>query len=166
MNSMHAGDREAEEADEPPFKRLTREEAQALRERLPSVSPWRVVAAQAAVGVLVAALVWAATQRGEVAVSALYGAAAAVLPSALLARGMTKRSSGAVQAAAGFLVWEMVKIGVAVAMLLLAPRIVQPLSWPALLAGLVVCIKVNWFALLWGAGAARQGRTGLQRQQL
>jgi ATP synthase protein I len=62
---------------------------------------------------------------------------------------MGRRSANAVTAAAGFLVWEMVKIGVAVAMLLLAPRIVQPLSWPALLVGLVVCIKVNWLALAW-----------------
>jgi ATP synthase protein I len=27
--------------------------------------------------------------------------------------------------------------------------VVEPLSWPALLVGLVVCIKVYWWALLW-----------------
>ena len=32
---------------------------------------------------------------------------------------------------------------------MLAPRLVQDLSWPALLAGLVLCIKVYWLALLW-----------------
>jgi len=26
---------------------------------------------------------------------------------------------------------------------------VQPLSWPALLVALVLCIKVYWLALLW-----------------
>jgi ATP synthase protein I len=52
-------------------------------------------------------------------------------------------------AAVSFMLWEFVKIGVSVAMLALAGRIVQPLSWPALLVGLVVCIKVYWFALLW-----------------
>ena len=36
-----------------------------------------------------------------------------------------------------------------VALLALAPKLVQPLSWPALLVGLVVCIKVYWVALLW-----------------
>ena len=46
-------------------------------------------------------------------------------------------------------VWEAVKIAVSVAMLVLAPRLVQPLSWPALLVGLVLCMKVYWFALLW-----------------
>ncbi|MET0311207.1 MAG: ATP synthase subunit I, partial [Burkholderiaceae bacterium] len=43
------------EESEPEFKRLTAEEARKLRELNPSVSPWWVVAGQAAVGVLVAA---------------------------------------------------------------------------------------------------------------
>ena len=30
-----------------------------------------------------------------------------------------------------------------------AGKIVQPLVWPALLVGLVVCMKVYWVALLW-----------------
>jgi ATP synthase protein I len=34
-------------------------------------------------------------------------------------------------------------------MLMLAPRLVQSLSWPALLATLVLCMQVYWFALLW-----------------
>jgi len=41
--------------------------------------------------------------------------------------------------------------------LLLAPRVVQDLSWPALLAGLVLCIKVYWVALLWRPGTAGKG---------
>lgn len=141
-------------ADDPPLHRYSRAQARALRERQPPLSPWRVVAAQAVAGVLCGLLAWALTQRGEVVVSALYGAAAAVVPSALLARGMTRRSLNAATAAAGFLFWEMVKIGTAVAMLALAPRIVSQLSWPALLAAMLVCIKVNWLALLW------QGRPG------
>ena len=51
--------------------------------------------------------------------------------------------------AAGFMFWEMLKIGVAVAMLAIAMRVVPNLSWPALLVTMVVCIKVNWVALLW-----------------
>lgn len=149
MKNANTWDDAAQAAEEAPAEPLTREQAQALRKRLKSVSPWQVVVAQAVVGVVCAALAWALTQRGDIGVSALYGAATAVVPSALLARGMGRRSANAVTAAAGFLVWEMVKIGVAVAMLLLAPRIVQPLSWPALLVGLVVCIKVNWLALAW-----------------
>jgi ATP synthase protein I len=137
-------------ADEVPFKRWTREEAQALRAREPSLSPWRIVAFQALAGIVCAAVVWVVTQRAAAAWSALYGAVAVVLPSALLARGMTRNLSGnASLAAARFMLWEMVKIGVAVALLAAAPRVVQGLSWPALLVAMIVCMKVNWLALLW-----------------
>ena len=136
-------------ADEPVFKTLTADEARRVREKLTVVSPWRVVAAQAVAGVVCVLLAWLFSRRPEIWWSVLYGAAATVLPSALLARGMTRGVAGAVTAAAGFLFWEMLKIGVAVAMLLIAARVVPQLSWPALLLTMVVCMKVNWFALLW-----------------
>jgi ATP synthase protein I len=47
------------------------------------------------------------------------------------------------------MLWELLKILVSVVMLVLAPKLVQSLSWPALLVALVVCIKVYWLALLW-----------------
>jgi len=133
------------------FKPLTREQAQELRAKNPAVSPWRVIAVQAAVGVVVAALAGLFTWRMEVVWSSLYGCAAVVVPGALLARGMTSRlsSMSAGTGAVSFMLWEMVKIGVSVVMLMLANRIVQNLSWPALLVGLVVCMKVYWVALLW-----------------
>lgn len=133
------------------FKRLSREEAAALRAHEPPVSPWRVIAVQAAVGVVVALIGWLITGRTEVAWSLLYGAATVVLPGALMARGMTSRltSMAPGTSAVSFMLWEFVKIGVSVAMLAVAGRIVQPLVWPALLLGLVVCIKVYWVALLW-----------------
>ena len=52
-------------------------------------------------------------------------------------------------AAMGFMFWEMLKLALAVAMLLAAVRVVPDLSWPALLVALIVCVKVNWLALLW-----------------
>lgn len=140
----------AEDESEVPVKVLSREEAQALREKNPPVSPWRVIAAQAAVGLAVSALIGLVAGSGGAVWSALYGAAAVVVPGALLARGVTghpSRNPGA--AVFGFMFWEMVKIGVAVAMLVAAPRVVQDLSWPALLVAMVVCVKVNWLALLW-----------------
>ena len=81
----------------------------------------------------------------------LYGAATVVVPGALMARGMTSRLSSMAPGASAvsFMLWEMVKIAVSVVMLGIAGQIVQPLSWPALLVGLVVCIKVYWVALLW-----------------
>lgn len=115
------------------------------------MSPWRVIAVQAAVGVVAALIGWLTTGRTEVAWSLLYGAATVVVPGALMARGMTSRltSMAPGTSAVSFMLWEFVKIGVSVAMLAVAGRIVQPLVWPALLLGLVVCIKVYWVALLW-----------------
>jgi ATP synthase protein I len=140
-----------DEAASAPFKRLNREEAAALRAKEPPVSPWRVVAAQAAVGVAAALVGWLLTGRSEVGWSLLYGAAVVVVPGSLMARGMTSRISSMAPgtSAVSFMFWEMVKIGVSVAMLVVANRIVQDLVWPALLVGLVLCIKVYWVALLW-----------------
>ncbi len=138
-------------ADAATFKPLTREQASALRARQPSISPWRVVGTQAAVGVVAALLAALFAGKQSVALSALYGAAAVVVPGALMARGMTSRlsriSPGA--SAVSVMSWSLVKIGVAVAMLVLAPRLVQPLSWPALLVVMVLCMQVYWVALLW-----------------
>ncbi len=135
----------------PAFKTLSREEAQALRQHEPPVSPWRVIGVQAGVGVVGALLAAWFIGRQDWAWSWLYGTATVVVPGALMARGMTSalssRSPG--NSAVSFMLWEVVKIAVSVAMLVLAPKIVQPLSWPALLAGLVVCMKVYWLALLW-----------------
>lgn len=140
------------EAAKAPFKSLNREEAQALMaNNAHAVSPWRVIAVQGVVGVAVALAAGLVTARWDVFWSALYGAGVVVVPGALLARGMTSAltsvSPGA--SAIGFVFWVMVKIGVSVVLLVLATRIVPPLSWPALLVSLVVCIKVYWLALSW-----------------
>lgn len=135
----------------PAFKSLTREEAQALRAKEPPVSPWRVVGTMSLVGAVVALCVALVTGRQEWGWSLLYGAATVVVPAALMARGMTSRLSSVSPgvSAVSFMLWELVKIAVSVGMLMLAPKLVQPLSWPALLAGLVLCLKVYWVALLW-----------------
>ena len=140
-----------DEAAGRPFKRLSREDAARLIAQDPTVSPWRVVAAQAAVGVVVAFAGWLVTGRQEVAWSALYGAIVVVVPAALMARGVTSRltSLSPVVSAVSVMLWESVKIVVSVAMLMLAPKLVRPLSWPALLAALAVCLSVYWFALIW-----------------
>jgi ATP synthase protein I len=133
------------------FKPLTREEAQALRARQPSLSPWRVLLVQVWVGVVAALLAALVTGNQGVGWSLLYGAATVVVPGALMARGMTSKLSSMSPgtSAVGFMWWEMVKIAVSMAMLVLAPKLVQHLSWPALLVGLVLCMKVYWLALLW-----------------
>jgi ATP synthase protein I len=136
-----------------PYIALTREEAQALRAKQPMISPWRVVAAQAGVGFICVLVAFVFVRQGgayqSAAWSALYGAAAVVIPSALLARGMTKRADSPTAAAMGLMVWEMMKIAVAIAMLVIAARVVPQLNWPVLLVTMVVCSQMNWFALLW-----------------
>jgi len=109
---------------------------------------------QLLVGLAAGVLGWLLTQRAPVAWSVLYGAASVVIPSALMAYGLTssflaRLLAGVAQAAfAGFLLWEGVKILLAVAMLWLAPKIVPELSWLGLLAGLVLTLKVYWFGFL------------------
>lgn len=140
-----------DEADGPSFKRLTSEEAASLEARNPSLSPWRVVAAEACLGALIAAVAWALTGSKSVAVSALYGSLVVVVPGALMARGATSPMSrlSPVTSAMSMMFWATLKMAASVLMLVLAPRVVQPLSWPALLIAVVACMQVYWFALLW-----------------
>jgi ATP synthase protein I len=147
---IHSGAWDDDE-DESPVQPLTRQQAQALRDKHPSVPVWWVVGAQAAVGAAVALLAWLMTSDRGVWGSALYGAAVVVVPGALMARGMSSQVSSMSPSASAvsFMLWEMVKIAVSVLMLMLAPKIVQPLSWPALLVSLVICLNVYLLALLW-----------------
>jgi len=139
-----------EEQDvEDTFKPLSAEQVAELRKRLPLLSIWRVLGVQALLGLLVAGLVWLISGRVAAVYSSLYGALTVIIPAALFARGLTSRVSALNAGAAvfGFFLWEMVKIGLTVAMLIAAPRLVNELSWPAMLVGLVVTMKVYWLAL-------------------
>ncbi|MCU0762292.1 MAG: ATP synthase subunit I [Hydrogenophaga sp.] len=133
------------------FKPLTREEAQQWRARQPAVSLWRLVGWQLLVGSSASLIAWLWSQSVSVGWSVLYGAASVVIPSALMVYGITSSAiarwlSGFAQAAfAGFLLWEGVKILLAVGMLWSAPAVVPDLSWPGLLLGLVLTLKVYWF---------------------
>ena len=132
-----------------PVKPLSAEEARKLRERHPPVSPWWVVAGQAGVGFLAALAAWGITGKQNVGWSAGYGALAVVIPAAIFARGLRSRfsSANAATAAAGFMVWEMVKIASTIALIAAGPKLVRDLSWPAMLVGLVLAMKVYWVAL-------------------
>ena len=146
MTRMQPEDQEDVQDD---FQPLTAEQARELRKQQPLLSVWRVVLAQILVGFVVSAVTWLVTVRMSAVYSAAYGSLAVVLPAALFARGLTSRvaSFNAGSAVFGFFLWEMVKIGLTVAMLFAAPRLVNDLSWPAMLVGLVVTMKVYWVAL-------------------
>jgi len=98
-----------------------------------------------------AAIVGAVSGSVVAAQSALYGAAVVALPGALMARGTTSRLSllSPLASTLSMLGWGGLKMALSVALLVLAPRIVVGLSWPVLLATLVVCMQTYGFALLW-----------------
>lgn len=145
---------------EEPIKPLTREQAMVLRQQNPSLSPWVVLAGQAGMGLLASLAAWLLTGKVNIGWSALYGALAVVIPGALFARGVMSKVSMINPAAAvtGFFLWEMVKIGLVLAMLFAAPKLVTDLNWPAMLVGLVVTMKVVWLVLWLEAKARRKSR--------
>ena len=129
--------------DEPPITPLTAEQARQLREQIPQVSPWWIVGGQVAVGLLAACVAWAWSGNRALGLSRLYGARAVAGRAGLSARA---RARGA---GASFLLWELVKIGLTVALLAAAPKVVPGLSWLALLVGVILATKMYWVALAW-----------------
>ena len=136
------------DAEEDVIEPLSAEQVRELRKHQPLLSVWRVIRAQSLIGLLTAVLVgfWFGAAAAQ---SALFGALAVVVPAALFAFGMTGRraSANAGSAVFGFFLWELVKLVLTLAALVAAPRWVEDLSWPALLAGLLVTMKVYWLAL-------------------
>lgn len=149
-SSSKSIDMHDEQEIKPLIRPLTAQQAKVLREKNPPVSPWRVIAGQALVGLLVALATWGVTGKASAGWSAGYGALAVIVPAGVFARGLTSRLSSVNAGAAmlGFFLWEAVKIALTVAMLFAAPRLVADLSWPALLLGLVVTMKSVWLVLL------------------
>lgn len=140
---------DGDQSQELVIKPLSADEAQALRQRQPHISPWRVLLWQALAGVLAAGVCWGMTRSVAAGWSAAYGMLAVIVPGALFARGLLRQraAASAGSALAGFFVWELVKIVLTMAMLFAAPRLVVQLNWLALLAGFVVTMKVHWVAM-------------------
>lgn len=158
MKTIAPYDTEAPEGLDEEFKPLTAEQARELRAKNPSISPWRVVAGQWVVGLLLALAIWGLTGRQNLGWSAAYGALAVVIPSAIFARGLTGRFSSLNPGTAvfGFFLWEMVKMALSIAMLIAAPRLITALSWPAMLVGLVVTMKAAWLAVMFSPRRRKQ----------
>ena len=142
----------ADEALEPEFKPLTAEEAQAWRQSHPQSSPWRVLWLQAGVGTLMALLTALVSGQANLAASVAWGALAVVIPAIVFVRALSRqmRRIPSGSALVGLLVWELVKIVLTVALLLVAPKVISDLNWFALVAGFVVTMKVYWLAMALG----------------
>lgn len=147
--TTNAPDSDIDAADSD-FKPLTAEQAQRFREANPESSPWWVVVAQVVAGLIVAGIAWVWTGRPQAGVSALYGALTVAIPAALFVRGAMRGSQAGNQSAAmlRFFVWELIKLALTIAFLAAAPWVVGGLSWLALLAGVVVAMKMYWVALV------------------
>ena len=131
----------------PGFEPLTADEADQWRRFNPALSPWWLVAWQLSIGWLFAFCVGLA--GGVVAGwSAAYGVVCVAMPAALMVYGLRRQrlTSDPGAAMLGFVIWESVKIALTVAMLVLAPKLLESLSWLAFVAGFVVAMKVYWVA--------------------
>jgi len=153
----------AESADdglEPDFKPLTPEQAAAWRQRNPVSSPWRVLGLQLLVGLAVAVLTGVVSGQLRLAASVAWGVVSVVVPGVVFARALARqmRLKQAGAALAALFVWELVKIVLTVALLLVAPKVVAGLSWLALVAGFVVTMKVYWLAMAMEFASGRQRR--------
>ncbi|CAN1490174.1 ATP synthase protein I [Burkholderiaceae bacterium] len=140
-------------AEEENFKPLTREEARQWRSSQPALSlrwllMWQVLSAL----VLAVLAAWL-TSDPVVVKSVLYGAGAVLLPSALMAWGVTssamvRQVSGEAKASlVNFFVWEGIKLVLVLVLLGLAPVLMEAVDWLALVAGLVVVLKVFGWVL-------------------
>ena len=141
------------------FKTLSAEEAQRLRLQQPQPSLWSIFFLQISVALALVALTWLLTVENLTVWSVAYGTLSVILPSAVLMRGMASKNSylNTFSVVVGFFVWELVKIGLTISMLSAAVWVVNDLSWPALLVGLILTMKVSWLAIALQQRKANQG---------
>jgi ATP synthase protein I len=134
--------------DSLPASPWTAQQVSALAQRQPPLSPWAVVGLQAVVGGFFVLAWWVFGAKPEQQMrSALWGVAAVVVPHAVMAWGLRRLAVTAAQAFLIFMVWELVKVGLAVLILVMAAWWVRDLSWLAILLTLVACLKVHVWAL-------------------
>jgi ATP synthase protein I len=134
------------------FKPLTAEEAQVWRLNNPSIMPWRIIGLQMSMGALMVFLTWLLVDRPQMAASVAWGVVAVVIPAMVFVRALSRQIQfGSPKSAlVGLFVWELVKIVLTVALLLVAPKVIPDLSWLALVASFVVTTKVYWLAMALG----------------
>ena len=130
------------------FTPLSAQEAKVWREKYgwSFVSIWQIVVLQIVVGCVLTAICWAIADDLKMVRSVAYGSLVVVLPSVVFARGVRRAS-----ASSGFrvfLIWELVKLILSVALLLMAPKLVADVDWLALLLSMIVVTKTYWVALL------------------
>jgi ATP synthase protein I len=130
------------------IRTLNRDEALLVKASNPVLNPWLVVAWQVVATLLIGFLGLVLTQQKHIVYSMLWGGLCVVIPSGLFARGVArgKDFESLRLSLSNFLVWELLKVALTIAMLLMASRVVSDLSWLALVASFMVVTKVYWLA--------------------
>lgn len=140
-------------------KVLSREEVRVIAQQHRPFSFGELVSAQLICALLVVAwAVWRQSAINDPMVLALaYGSACAWLPQLLQNWGMRRRrlalEAGVLVNHAGLALvhvytWEGAKIGLTLVMLGLAPTVLSPVRWLALVLGFVLCLKLGWWVAL------------------
>ncbi|MDO4795925.1 MAG: ATP synthase subunit I [Brachymonas sp.] len=133
------------------------EKAQAWRAATHTMSPWLPALMQALVAVLLLLGSWVTDVSQPVRLSLACGVAASLLPSLLCVSGYRitlwvlkdlPRGAQTLMGLAAIFCWELVKLLLSVALLLVAARMVRNLSWLAMLLAFVVVVKAYWLAFL------------------
>lgn len=145
--------------DEPEevFTVLSPDEARRWRLRQKASPAWHAVAWQTGVGLAASAIAGLVWQSEMLVRSVAFGVLAVVLPNTLFLRGMAGAGKhwGPEALLLRFLAWELVKIALTIGILYSADKVLGEVSWPALLAGLVVTMKANWLVLVFRQGTNR-----------
>jgi ATP synthase protein I len=127
----------------------TVEQVAAWRIKKAPNSPWMMVLWQGTMSCIMVAMTWIITSSVLVATSVGYGCLCVVIPCAMFVHGVrVKKSDDAKHRMVRFVVWEFAKIALTIAMLGAAPKVVEGLSWLAMLGGFVVTMKMHWLALV------------------
>jgi len=138
-------------SEELPVVPWTREQVLDFRAKNPELSMWRVVLIQGCVGLALCMVMEGLGQPTQNVLSCAYGAFCVVCPGLVFVRGLRRvRALSNVQwSVGGFFFWEFVKVLLTIAMLALAPRVVEDLSWAWMILGLIVTLKSYWLAWFW-----------------
>ena len=129
----------------------TKERVLEFRKAEPPVSVWWVVLTQMSVGLMTVFVAWLLGAKFASMASLGYGSFCVVLPSIIFARGVTSKWSSLNPGAAvtGFFLWEFVKVAMTVVMMVMSQSLVDDLSWPMMMLGLIITMKVYWLSFLW-----------------
>lgn len=141
------------------FLPLTAEQARQWRLRHRPLCLWCFVVAQVLVGGSVAWLMGMLGGRSVLGWSAAYGALAVTVPTVFFLYRARRLVPHVGSALLNLVVSELLKILWVVILLLLAPRLVPSLSWPALLMGMLAAIVTYGFLPLF-AFSRRPGNVG------